>query len=200
MAFVFPSLRCSCRALLLGSGVFPAGGAAVVFFVLPGRLGIVQPFHPARRIARRSSVRSEFPTRRLSGDPINGNYGNGRKYAFNSRMDPFLEYQRGLLLTIFVCWGIALILAGSMRFLVRNAEAWKSRLVRALSQPSVSSESFGEQAVLPLDFRPCCPNCRQPMLERRTRKLGQDNAFLWSCSQFPRCRGTRIEMGGRAIY
>src|SRR5580700_9028419 len=96
---------------------------------------------------------------------------------YTLHMDPILEYQRGLLLTIFVCWGIALILAGSMRFLVRNAEAWKSRLLRALfPEPSASSESFGELAILPLDFRPCCPNCRQPMLERRTRNLRHGEA------------------------
>jgi len=116
-------------------------------------------------------------------------------------MDPFLEYQRGLLLSIFLYWSIALILARSMKFLVRNAEAWKTRLLRALfPEPSESSGPFGEQAILPLDFRPCCPNCRQPMLERRTRHLRNGGAFFWGCSTFPRCRGTRVEMRGRAVY
>jgi hypothetical protein len=202
MAFVFKSLRRSWTVLLPESEptFFPVFGATAVFLILPGRLGIVPAFHATSRIARRSSACPEFPAERtMVGD--NGNYRNGRKYAFKFHMDPILEYQRSLLLTVFACWGIALILAASMKFLVRNAEAWKSRLLRALfPEPSAASESFAEQVFLPLDFRHSCPNCRQPMLQRRTRNLRHGNASLWGCSQFPHCRGTRIEMRGRAVY
>ena len=133
-----------------------------------------------------------------------------RILLFDLGMDPFLEFQRALLLKSFLYWGIALILGGSMRFLVRNVEAWKTRLLAALfpepsetTEPSASfasSEPFGEQALLALDFRPCCPRCQEPMQERRTRNLRNGDAFFWGCSAFPRCRGTRIEMQGRALY
>jgi hypothetical protein len=116
-------------------------------------------------------------------------------------MDPFLEYQRSLLLTFFVCFGIAITLAALLPYLVRNAEAWKTRLLNALlPEPSESSAPFGEQALLPLHFQPDCPHCQRPMAERRTRILRNGGALLWGCSAFPRCRGTRVEMRGRAVY
>ena len=116
-------------------------------------------------------------------------------------MDPILESQRSLLTTIFVCWGVAFVLAALLPFLVRNAEAWKTRLLRALaSEPSESSAPFGEQVLLPLDFRPDCPHCERPMFERGARSLRSGGALFWGCSAFPRCRGTRVEMRGRAVY
>jgi hypothetical protein len=123
----------------------------------------------------------------------------GKSIAIMVVMDPFLEYQHHLLLTVFVCWGIALILAASMKFLVRNAEAWKTRLLRAFSpEPSEISGFFGEQALLALETRPCCPHCQGTMHERQTRTL-RNGALVWACASFPECRGTRIEMRGRAV-
>jgi len=104
-------------------------------------------------------------------------------------MDPILEYQRGLLLTVFVSWGIAISLAAILPFLVRNAEAWKTRLARALF--SERAVPFGEQALLALDFSPCCPNCRRPILGRNTGH-GRNAVLICSCPVYPRSHGAQI--------
>jgi hypothetical protein len=106
-------------------------------------------------------------------------------------MDPFFEFQRGLLFHVFVYWGIAVALAGSMRYLVRNAEAWKNRVIDVLFPDA--SETFAEQVLLPLEFSPCCPNCERPMVERRTRNIRNGSSFRWECA-FSECRESRIEL------
>lgn len=91
-------------------------------------------------------------------------------------MDPLLEYQRHLLFTSFAYWGVALILAGSMRVLVRNAEKWKARLLRILSLEH--SEQFAEQATLALDFGPASANSQRPAFQQRTRNLKNDVGLI----------------------
>jgi hypothetical protein len=171
--------------------MFPVFGAAMVFFVLPGRLGIFPTCQAMRRIARRSSTCANSPDTVRRGSLNMESMESGKKPALYGCMDPFLEFQRGLLSSVFVYWGIAIALAASMKFLVRNAEAWKTRLVEALFPES--SEPFAEQALLPLDFHPCCPNCQGPTVERRARNPKNGSALFWECAAFSSCDGTRIQ-------
>jgi len=161
-----------------------------------GFLRFAGAFGHSRNLSRRGAKRETFfrpseisASRDPPGPSCDGNYKNGKEYAFYAGMDPILEYQRGLLLTVFVSWGIAISLAAVLPFLVRNAEAWKTRLARALfSEPAVS---FGEQALLALDFSPCCPNCHRPILGRKTGH-GRNAVLICSCPVYPRSHGTQI--------